>query len=108
MFIERLLVAVIMTITVESMVILVYKNRTLKLFLSSMIINLFTNLSMNFLLMRYFFEPSIYPNALLILELLVVCIESFVYYLMTRNIKTSILLSLIANLLSFIIGIIFL
>ena len=97
---DILIYALLITILSEELVLLIMNVKDSRLYLSLLIINIITNLSMNIILQFV----SNYYLWLYILEVCVFIIEGLVYYLITKDIKKAIIISLSCNLLSYIIG----
>lgn len=102
-----LLTPLLITLCVEFIVIyMISKTDKLKLSLCSIPLNLFTNISMNLLL--YLFFTEYYWIALVTFEILIVFTEALYYRLITKNYKISLMISIAANVVSLIIGLIIL
>ena len=95
-----LLKALLATIIVEELVLLILKEKKIKIYLICLIMNVITNVSLNILI--HF--VSNYYLFLIVAEVVIFIIEAFVYYLVKKDIRKAILISLICNILSFIIG----
>jgi hypothetical protein len=97
-----LIIALVITIVVEFVVIKIFRKYGKKIIFLSIGINIVTNLTMNYLLTRVFFNE--YNKYLIIFELLIVLIEAAVYFIVIKNFNESLKLSAICNAASLIIG----
>ena len=99
---DILIYALLITILSEELVLLIMNVKDSRLYLSLLIINIITNLSMNIILQFV----SNYYLWLYILEVCVFIIEGLVYLLITNDIKKAIIISLVCNVCSYLIGLI--
>ncbi len=99
---DILIYALLITVLSEELVLLIMNVKDSRLYLSLLIINIITNLSMNIILQYV----SNYYLWLYILEVCVFIIEGLVYLLITNDIKKAIIISLICNVCSYLIGLI--
>lgn len=99
---DILIYALLITILSEELVLLIMNVKDSRLYLSLLIINIITNLSMNIILQFV----SNYYLWLYILEVCVFIIEGLVYLLITKDIKKAIIISLVCNVCSYLIGLI--
>ncbi len=99
---DILIYALLITILSEELVLLIMKVKDSRLYLSLLIINIITNLSMNIILQFV----SNYYLWLYILEGCVFIIEGLVHLLIMNDIKKAIIISLVCNLCSYLIGLI--
>ena len=97
---DILIYALLITILSEELVLLIMNVKDSRLYLSLLIINIITNLSMNIILQFV----SDYYLWLYILEVCVFIIEGLVYLLITKDIKKAIIISLVCNVCSYLIG----
>ena len=97
---DILIYALLITILSEELVLLIMNVKDSRLYLSLLIINIITNLSMNIILQFV----SNYYLWLYILEVCVFIIEGLVYLLITKDIKKAIIISLVCNVCSYLIG----
>lgn len=99
---NSVLIALIITILVELIVLYLLGIRRKDIFIALIGINLLTNPTMNFILEL---TPMQYDTVILIgLEILVVIIEGFLYYLLLRKIQQAFVISLVCNAASLVIG----
>ncbi len=99
---DNLLMALFITLFCEIFVILCYKHVNLKLLIIAFFTNIVTNISMNIILMNIKYQ---YMNqAIIIAEISVFILEALIYFMVTKKLKHALLLSLIANALSYSIG----
>lgn len=97
---KLILIPLVVTIITEELTLLVCKCKQISIYIVCLVMNIITNVSLNFLI-------QIIPNyylGLILLELSVFVIESIVYFLFTKSFKKAILYSLLCNLVSLIIG----
>ena len=95
-----LIIPLLTTIIVEEIVLLVFREKQIKMYVACLIVNIITNLSLNIILQF----SSNYYSMLIILEITVVIIEGFVYYLIKKDWKMAIILALVCNIMSFVVG----
>ena len=95
-----LIIPLLTTIIVEEIVLLVFREKQIKMYVACLIVNIITNLSLNIILQF----SSNYYLMLVILEIAVVIIEGFVYYLIKKDWKMAIILALVCNIMSFVVG----
>ena len=95
-----LIIPLLTTIIVEEIVLLVFREKQIKMYVACLIVNVITNLSLNIILQF----SSNYYLMLIILEIAVVIIEGFVYYLIKKDWKMTIILALVCNIMSFVVG----
>ena len=96
-----LIIPLLTTIIVEEIVLLVFREKHIKMYVACLIVNVITNLSLNIILQF----SSNYYLMLIILEITVVIIEGFVYYLIKKDWKMAIILALVCNIMSFVVGV---
>lgn len=92
--------ALLSTILIELLVLLQLGERRKKLLLASIIINILTNVSLNY----YLFFVSYTDTTVIIGEALVVLTEALCYYFFTKNLAQSFIYSLLCNAISFLLG----
>lgn len=96
----RILCALIPTILIEYGVLWMLKERRQKVLLSSIAINVLTNVPLNLYL--YFIDDR--NGTILIGEVVIFLIETVWYWFFTRNFKQAVLYSFLCNAISFLIG----
>ena len=97
---DELLLALIFTIIIEYIVLRCLGERRQKILLSSVVINLLTNVPLNF-----YIDAAGYTLPHIIMgEVAVVVIEALWYWLFTRDLKRSAVYSFLCNAISFLIG----
>ena len=102
----EILFSLILTIVIELVILWLIKANK-KILITSIIINIITNLSLNIFLYYYYFDNiTMYWITIIGLELLVFIIEGLTYYLVNKDIRLSFKYSLFANGGSFLIGLI--
>lgn len=94
--------ALVITIIVEMIVLLLIREHQYRIYLISIFINIFTNISLN--IMIQFINPKYYYFIVFGLEVMIILIESFGYHLVYRNYKRALIVSLLCNLASFLVG----
>ena len=96
--------ALLLTIVIELVVLLILNVKDKKTFLASVIINVFTNVSLNLIIQII---PATYYHIVVIgLEIIIVIVEYYFYYLLLRNAKQAIKIALFCNLASYLTGLI--
>ena len=103
-----MIIALILTIVIEMLCLLILQKND-KIIIASVVLNVVTNVTLNFIL--YFFLDAkliIYVFLLVILEILVLFVETYVYYKLIRNIRQALFLSLLLNVTSFLLGLLIL
>jgi len=106
-FYEVILICLISTIIIETLVAFIFKVRNKKDFLNIILVNIITNpIVVVFPYITYLYNGIIYRNILLIiLEVTVVFVEGFIYKKVLKYNKiNTYLLSLILNILSYLLG----
>ena len=99
--------ALILTLIIETFALFLLKERRIKVFVCSLILNVITNLSLNIFLTNYaVYEPIAYFLVLFSLEVAIWFIEGMVYYFVIKDFKKSLKYSFILNLSSFLIGLV--
>lgn len=96
----QLLVALILTILIEYGVLWMLLERREKVLLSSIAVNVLTNVPLNLYL--YFIDDR--NGTILIGEVMIFLIETVWYWFFTRNIKQAAIYSFLCNTISFLIG----
>lgn len=95
----------ILTIIIELAVLYIFKERNKKVYIAAIIINAMTNIPLNIFVNLYSFKNfTEYILIILSLELLVVVIESLLYYLVIKKYLKSLFYSTMCNLYSFLLG----
>ncbi len=99
----RIVIAALITVIVETIVILFYKGKTTGLIITVILMNLVSNMLMNYLLrlIPYGFDSW---TILITFEIFVVFIEAVIYFPIVKKFSTAFLLSLSANTMSLLIG----
>lgn len=92
--------ALLSTILIELLVLLQLGERRKNILLASIIINIITNVSLNY----YLFFISYTDTTVIIGEVLVVLTEALCYYFFTKNLAQSFIYSLLCNAISFLLG----
>lgn len=102
--IPLLLKPLVITIISEELGLVVLRKKSYKHYLLCFVMNVFTNITMNILLQ---YLSNNYYLWLLVFEILVVVIEGLLYSILDKKIFVGIKTSLICNLISFIVGLLF-
>ena len=97
---DDLLIALVFTIIIEYIVLRCLGERRQKILLSSVVINLLTNVPLNFYID---FAGYDWPHILLG-EAVVIIVETLWYWLFTRDLHQSAVYSFLCNAISFLIG----
>jgi len=95
--------ALIITIVLEELGLVILKERTAKTYIICFALNLVSNPLMNISIK--IFHLKSYTFTVIIYEIIVLFIESIVYYIFNKDYKKSFITSLICNSLSLFIGI---
>lgn len=101
-----ILKALLITIIIELLVLVVLREKNYKVYILSVFLNLFTNLSLNVGIQ--FVNPKSYFLVVGILEVLIVLIEACGYNIIYKNYKKSLQVAVSCNIMSFLLGFIFL
>ena len=97
--------ALILTLIIELSILFILRFKDYKLYILSSIINIITNLSLNFYLENTIFKTlTIYVIVVIILEITVLFIETLLYMIYFKKFKKSFLISLLLNASSFLLG----
>lgn len=96
----QLLAALILTILIEYGVLWMLLERRKKVLLSSIAVNVLTNVPLNLYL--YFIDDR--NGTILIGEVVVFLVEALWYWFFTRNLKQAAIYSFLCNAISFLIG----
>lgn len=100
-----MLEALILTILLEGLVLAFLKVKDFKMYLLSIALNVCTNVSLNAFLLHYPFQYMWgYVITVLVLEIAIVFIESFGYWLYLRQYKKALFYASVLNVTSFGIG----
>ena len=100
--IKMFLVTLIVTIICELITLLILKENKLKVIISSIIMNIVTNTSLSILLQVINF--NYYYLYLIMFEVIIVIIESIIYYLVIADVNKAFKISIICNIMSYILG----
>ena len=99
--------ALLMTLVIELGMLLILRKKDYKIYLLSLIMNIVTNLSLNYYLENTIFKTLlIYIVVVGILEITVLFVETFIYMIYYKKFKESFITSLLLNSTSFILGLI--
>lgn len=93
--------ALIITLVVEEVILLILREKNIKVFILCFFLNILTNPMMN---LGLGLVSNYYYLWLGLAEVIVFIIEALIYYLLTNDFKRSIVISLACNLGSLIIG----
>ena len=97
--------ALILTLIIELSILFILRFKDYKLYILSSIINIITNLSLNYYLENTIFKTlTIYVIVVIILEIAVLFIETLLYMIYFKKFKKSFLISLLLNASSFLLG----
>lgn len=102
LLIDSLIKALILTIVLELLALLIQKEKKFFVYLVCIIMNIATNISMNFIIQGI--PSSKYHIIVLGLEIIVVLIEFMIYLVLLKNKKIAFKRALICNLFSYIGG----
>ena len=100
MIITTLLLALIPTILIELFVLYLLRERRKRVLLSSVIVNIITNIPLNL----YAFYASYSLLTLLFGEAIVVLVEALWYYVFNKELSRSFIYSILCNAISFLTG----
>lgn len=101
----HLLYPLISTIIIESLVLIVLRERSWKVLAMSVIINILTNVPLN--LYVWFCITSLSVQQFVLFESIVVIIEFILYYFMVRDVKKAFVYSFLCNLVSCLLGLLY-
>lgn len=96
-----IIICFLLTSIIELITLILLKVNDNKIYIVSIIINLFTNVTINILF--GFVIDYTFIN-IIISEFIIFLIESFIYYLINRNFRLAFWYSFFCNLFSFIAG----
>ena len=99
---ENILIALRLTVMLELFVILLIPKRTAKLALLSVFTNIITNTSFNIVIA---FIPYMQSKWIVAgLEIVIVFIETLIYFALIKNFKRALLISFLCNFASYLVG----
>ncbi|HOH18276.1 MAG TPA: hypothetical protein PK087_03010 [Bacilli bacterium] len=101
MIFETLLKALALTLVCELVVLMLFRCFK-QLYLVAILINIFTNIGMNLLIL--WVNPIHYHVFVIFMEIIVILIEFLIYYLFIKKGKQALLISLAANFTSYLVG----
>lgn len=97
--------ALILTLIIETLVLFLLKYRNYKIYIICLIINIITNLSLNYYLIHTIFQTVyIYIIVVILLEAFIWIVEGLVYMIYLKDFKKAIKVSIILNATSFFTG----
>ena len=97
--------ALILTLIIELYILFILRFKDYKLYILSSLINIGTNLSLNYYLENTIFKTlTIYVIVVIILEITVLFVETLLYMIYFKKFKKSFLISLLLNASSFLLG----
>jgi hypothetical protein len=97
--------ALILTLIIELSILFILRFKDYKLYILSSLINIGTNLSLNYYLENTIFKTlTIYVIVVIILEITVLFVETLLYMIYFKKFKKSFLISLLLNASSFLLG----
>lgn len=97
--------ALILTLIIELSILIILRFKDYKLYILSSLINIGTNLSLNYYLENTIFKTlTIYVIVVIILEITVLFVETLLYMIYFKKFKKSFLISLLLNASSFLLG----
>ena len=97
----------LLTVLLEMIVLMIFREKRIKVYIASIIINSLTNVPLNLFLLTYHFcNDWYYIITLISLELIIIVIEVLLYYFVIKDKKRSIIYGVFCNLYSFLIGLI--
>ena len=100
MIVPILILALVPTILIELVVLLLLRERRKRVLVSSVVVNVLTNVPLN--LYIYYVSNSI--SALLLGEVIVVLVEALWYYVFIKDLSRSFIYSILCNAISFLTG----
>lgn len=95
-----LIIALILTILIELGVLWLLKERRTKVLLSSVAVNVLTNVPLNL----YFTYTDYSWGRVLICEMIVIVVETLWYFCFTGRFRKSVIYSFLCNAISFLMG----
>ena len=97
--------ALILTLIIELSILFILRFKDYKLYILSSLINIGTNLSLNYYLENTIFKTlTIYVIVVIILEITVLFVETLLYMIYFKKFKKSFIISLLLNASSFLLG----
>lgn len=99
---KEIIYALILTILIEGITLIILKEQ--RLIKYSFLINTLTNIPLNLILKLFTDNFIVYIIILIILEIIIIAIETIFYNLILKNKKYAFKISIILNISSFIIG----
>lgn len=96
--------ACLLTVILELLVILVFYRKNKLILLTSIFMNIITNITLNYLLGIISDQIIVYWILLIILEMIIIWIEAQGYYLILKEHKKAFSISIICNIFSFVLG----
>ena len=100
----HLVIALTLTILIELGVLWLLRERRIKVLLSSVAVNVLTNVPLNL----YFSNMDYNWNRVLICELIICVVEALWYLCFTGNFRQSVIYSFLCNAISFLMGLLLL
>lgn len=102
-----MITALVLTILIETICLMLLKEKNKIVYFIEVVINIVTNLSLNLFLQTYYFESNLeYAFCVIILEAIIFIIEGIIYNIYYKNIKKALQISFILNITSFMIGLV--
>ncbi len=102
----EIVINLILTILIETIVLLIL-NARYKIIMLSVLINIITNVSINLIIFLIAIHSILeYILTVVILEAIVIIVETFYYYIITKQLSKSIIYGVVCNIGSYFIGLI--
>lgn len=105
-FAYHLLYPLISTLLIEISVLLLLKERRWKVLMMAVVMNILTNVPLN--IYAWYSYGAMTYKSIIMLESGVVLIETILYYIVTHDIRKSLLYAVLCNAISYLIGLLFL
>ena len=98
----NIIIPLVVTILSETLIVVLFRFKKINIYITTVGINVVTNLSLNIALHHAGY--NYYYIVLYALEIAVFLIEGIIYYLIIKDFRKAMLLSLLCNLFSYLIG----
>jgi hypothetical protein len=99
---SHIMIPLVITLVTEILVVMLISKTHRSLLIAVVLVNLITNPLMNTLLITTNFSSNL--KILYLFELVVIIIEGTAYYAITKNINKSFMVAIVANVCSYVFG----
>lgn len=101
-FIKLVVITLVITTIIEITSLLLLRENKIKIIVTSIITNLVTNISLSIILQIV--DSNNYYLYLIFFEVIIVIIEALIYFIMLKDIKRALKISLLCNIASYFFG----